>query len=72
MRLIGHHLHSSQKNTKVTCNFVTKRLQHRYFPMHVAKFSTTAILKNIYEGLVLIIKMLALIPSATFTNHVKN
>ena len=31
-----------------------KRLQHRCFPMHIANFLTTSILKNISERLLLI------------------
>ena len=36
-----------------TCNFIKKRLQHRYFPVKFAKFLTTSILKNICEWLLL-------------------
>ena len=36
-----------------TCNFVKKRLQHRYFPVKFAKFLRTPILKNICERLLL-------------------
>ena len=38
-----------------TCSFIKKRLQHWYFPLHVRKFLRTSILKNISEGLLLII-----------------
>ena len=37
------------------CNFTEKRLQHRCFPLNIAKFLRTSILKNIYEQLLLII-----------------
>ena len=35
------------------CNFIKKRLQHRYFPVKFAKFLRTPILKNIWERLLL-------------------
>ena len=38
-----------------TFKFIEKRLQHWYFPLHVRKFLRTSILKNISEGLLLII-----------------
>ena len=31
------------------CNFIKKRLQRRYFPVNIAKFLRTPILKSIYE-----------------------
>ena len=34
------------------CNFIKKRLQHRCFPVNIAKF-LKPILKNIYERLLL-------------------
>ena len=33
------------------CNFIKKRLQHRWFPVKFAKFLTAPILKNICEKL---------------------
>ena len=36
-----------------TCNFIKKRLQHRFFPMKFAKSYRTPILKNICERLLL-------------------
>ena len=36
-----------------TCNFIKKRLQHRCFPMKLAKFLRTPILKNICKRLFL-------------------
>ena len=33
------------------CNFIKKRLQHRCFPVNIAKFLRTLILKSIWEGL---------------------
>ena len=36
------------------CNFIEKRLQHRCFPVNIAKFLKTPILKNICERLLLI------------------
>ena len=35
------------------CNFVKKRLRHKCFPVKFAKFSRTAILKNVCERLLL-------------------
>ena len=35
------------------CNFIKKRLQHKYFPVINVKFYRTPILKNICEGLLL-------------------
>ena len=35
------------------CSSIKKRLQHRCFPVYIAKFLRTAILKNIYERLLL-------------------
>ena len=37
------------------CNFIKKRLQHRCFPMNIAKFLRTPILKNIYKRLLLFV-----------------
>ena len=37
----------------LTCNLIKKRLQHRCFPVNIAKFLKTPILKNICEGLLL-------------------
>ena len=39
------------------CNFIKKRIQHRCFPVKLMKFLITLILKNIYKGLLLIIKL---------------
>ena len=33
------------------CNFIKKRIQHKYFPAKLAKFLRTPILKNICERL---------------------
>ena len=38
------------------CNFIKKRLQHRYFPAIIAKFLRIPILKNICERLLLFIQ----------------
>ena len=35
------------------CNFIKKKLRHRCFPVNIAKFFRTPILKNICERLVL-------------------
>ena len=35
------------------CNFIKKRLQHRYFSVNIAKFLRITILKNICERLLL-------------------
>ena len=37
------------------CNFIKKRLQHRCFPVDIAKYLTTPILKNICEHLTLVL-----------------
>ena len=36
-----------------TGNFITKRLEHRCFPVNIAKFLKTPILKDIFERLLL-------------------
>ena len=33
-----------------TCNFLTKRLQHGYFPVNTAKFLRNTFLQNTYGG----------------------
>ena len=38
------------------CNLMKKRLQHRYFPINIAKLLRTPILKNICEGLLLMME----------------
>ena len=38
------------------CDFIKKRLQQRCFPVIIAKFLRTPILKNIWEGLLLFIQ----------------
>ena len=43
----------SQENTRVSCNFIIKRLQHRCFPVNIAKFLGTSIMKTICEQLFL-------------------
>ena len=35
----------------IACNVIKKRLQHRWFPMNIAKFLRAPILKNICEQL---------------------
>ena len=35
------------------CNFIKKRLQHRFFPVNFVNYSRTPILQRIYERLVL-------------------
>ena len=45
-----------------TCNFIKKRLQHRYFPVNIAKFLRTSTLKNICERLLLILVIAQLKP----------
>ena len=56
----GKHLCWSLFFKKVTtlqpCNFIKKRLQHRRFPVNIAKFLRTIILKNICERLLHILK----------------
>ena len=37
------------------CNFIKKRLQRRWFPVNIAKFLRTPILKDICELLLLLI-----------------
>ena len=43
----------SQENAFSPANFIEKRIQHRYFPVNIAKFLRTPILKNICERLFL-------------------
>ena len=38
------------------CSFIKKRLQHMYFPVNIAKFLRTPILKNICEWLLLFLE----------------
>ena len=42
---------SSCPKLKKTCNFIKKRLQHRCFPVNIAKLFRTPILKNLCERL---------------------
>ena len=44
---------SSRPNIKKACNFIKKRLQHRCFPVNIAKLFRTPILKNICGRLLL-------------------
>ena len=44
------------------CNFIRKRLQHRCFPVNIAKFLRKPILKNICERLLLHLAMDDIIP----------
>ena len=41
------------KNTFRPATFIKERLQHRYFPVNIAKFLRTPILKNICKRLLL-------------------
>ena len=56
-----------------TCNFIKKRLQHRFFPVNNAKVLRTPILKNICERLFLEqlpkngVKLLSSIVSSTYS-----
>ena len=45
----------SQENVFIKKNFIKKRLQHRRFPVKIAKFLRTPTIKYIYERLFLII-----------------
>ena len=53
--LTGKHLCWSlffNKNAGLqSCNFLKKRLQHRCFPMNIAKFVRIPVMKNISRGL---------------------
>ena len=54
----GKHLLESLFNKVAgfqACNFIKKRLQHWCFPVKFAKFLRTAIVKNIYERLLLFV-----------------
>ena len=42
-----------KKDGLQACNFIKKRLHHRYFPVNIAKFLRTSILKNTCEWLLL-------------------
>ena len=48
------------------CNFLKKRLQHKCFPVTIAKFLGAPILKNIWEQL-----LLALWPPTNFKSNIK-
>ena len=41
----SHNIH--RKVASLQCNFTKKRLQHRCFPLNIAKFLRTPVLKNI-------------------------
>ena len=41
---------TTESCTKV-CNFIKKRLQHKCFPVNIAKFLRAIVLKNIWEWL---------------------
>ena len=43
----------SLSNCFQVCNFIKKRLQHRCFPVNIAKFLKTPNLKNIWERLLM-------------------
>ena len=50
------------------CNFIEKRLHHRCFPVNIAKFLRTPILKNVCKRLLLklfCIKIFKVFPSLT-------
>ena len=52
---IGKHLCRSafinENASFQSCNFIKKRVQHRCFPVTIAKFLRTSVLKNICERL---------------------
>ena len=54
------------------CNFIKKRLQHRCFPINIAKFLRTPILKNICECLLLHLVMNDIIPFFMNNNFLQN
>ena len=49
---------NSQENIRAgsACNFINKRLRHKYFPVKFAKFLRTPMLKSICERLLLHLK----------------
>ena len=52
------------------CNFIEKRLQHRCFPMNIATFLITPVLKNIsVKLLVKIIKKIFLGKATSHNDH---
>ena len=49
-----------------TCNFIKKRLQHKCFPVNIAKFSRTPILKNNCKRLLLITYKICFLKNVLF------
>ena len=57
----GKHLYWNLFLEFQACNFIKKRLQHRCFPVKIAKFWRTYILKNICEWLLLTFPNVAMV-----------
>ena len=57
IKVVLKNLQNSQENTYVglfsACNFIKKRFQHSFFPVNIATFLRTPILKNICKQLLL-------------------
>ena len=62
IKVVLKNLQNSQENTYVwslcwssmlACNFIKKRFQHSFFPVNIATFLRTPILKNICKRLLL-------------------
>ena len=50
--IVGESLFNKVAGLKV-CNFIKKRIQHKCFPLNIANFLRTPVLKNICERLLL-------------------
>ena len=51
------------------CNFIKKRLQHRFFLVNIAKFLRTLILKTSANGCCSVVLIIKLIITASFLNQ---
>ena len=63
---------TSQYPQEKACNFIKKRLQHRCFPVNIAKFSWAPILKNICEWLLLYFYKKYILQLLFFMNLIAN
>ena len=63
----GKHMCWSFFLNNLTCNFLKKRLQHRCVSVNIPKLLKTPVLKNIYQGLLLVLKVHYLLPK--FNQH---
>ena len=66
----GKHICWSLFSIKLQANFIKKRLQHRCFPMNIAKSLRTPFLKNILQTALLRVNLLIYFkPVVFFFNH---